>query len=270
LTWLPPFNTTVVKYMVVISRWSTKSLKWVETTSTYDRSTVRAVINGELNDKAFATVIAVTRTDQRRSVPVNSTWYNPAQPKFMLDVDTAAVLKGTAKWITDGIEVNVEVNDPSRPWDVIVIDPRSGDQLKKMTVYAGKTRHVIKVGQLDDMRNRMLLVAAGMGRNGVDMNIQPQYGLKVSVVPVGKDRAGITGEVTCATDVVNNCGQRDIIEGTEVQVLDAKSKKVLATAIVRSDRSFSAVWAQKSSKYDVVVVGGSEISMRYTSSFFVR
>jgi hypothetical protein len=166
--------------------------------------------------------------------------------------------------------VNVEVNDPSRPWVVIVIDPKSGEQVKKMNVSAGKTRHVIKVGQLDDLRNRPLLVAAGMGRNGVDMNMQPQYGLKVTVVPVGKNRAGIAGEVTCASEVVNNCGSRDLVEGTEIQVLEAKTKKILATAIVRSDRSFSAVWIQKSSKYDVVVVGSSEKSMRYNSSFFVR
>ena len=270
LTWLPPFNTTVENYLVVVSRWSPKNQKWMDTTSIYDKSTVRAVISGELNDDAFATVIAVTQTGERKSVPVNNTWYNPAQPTFMLDADTAAVLQGTAKWIKDGIEVNVEVNDPSRPWMVIIIDPKSGEQVKKMNVSAGKTRHVIKVGQLDDLRNRPLLVAAGMGRNGVDMNVQPQYGLKVSVLPVGKNRAGITGEVTCTSEVVNNCGSRDLVEGTEVQVLDAKSKKVLTTAIVRSDRSFSAVWIQKSSSYDVVVVGGTEKSMRYNSSFFVR
>jgi len=137
LTWIPPFNTTVEKYLVVVSRWSPKNQKWMDTTSVYDKSTVRAVISGELNDDAFATVIAVTQTGERNSVPVNSTWYNPAQPTFILDAETAAVLEGTTKWIKDGIEVNVEVNDPSRPWVVIVIDPKSGEQVKKMNVSAG-------------------------------------------------------------------------------------------------------------------------------------
>ena len=270
LTWLPPFNTQVEKYLVVISIWSSKEQKWLDSTTSYEGNTVRAVINGELNDDSYATVIAVTNSGDRKSLPVNNTWYNPAQPTYKLDPELAAVLKGSAIWTREGIEVQVEVNDASRPWNIIIIDPMSGEQIKKQNVSAGKTRHTIQIGQLDDMRNRPMLVAAGMGQNGVDININPQYGLKISVVPVGKTRAGVTGEVTCATNEVNNCDQRDLLEGTEIQVLDAKSKKILATAIVRSDRSFSALWKQISPKYDIIVVSGAEKSMRYSSSFFVR
>jgi len=270
LTWLPPFESTVERYQVVISRWSATAKQWTETTSSYDGATVRAVVTGELNDKSYATVVAYTASGERRGVPVNSTWYNPAEPTFALDDEEAAVTKGSTRWVAGGIEVSVEVNDKTRPWLVLVIDPVTGEPVKHMNVPAGKTTQVVNFGELNALRNRSLLVAAGMGRNGVDMLLLPQYGLSVSVVPVGKTRAGVTGTVTCATDTVFNCGDRDLVEGSEVTVLDAKSKKVLATAVVRSDRSFSAVWSQKSSSYDVVVVAGKERSMRYTSSFFVR
>jgi hypothetical protein len=270
LSWLPPFGTDVERYQVVVSRWSERKKQWVESTTSHGRGTVRAVIAGELHDNAYATVIAVTATGQRRSVPVNYTRYNPVSPRYELDETEAAVVSGSARWVNEGIEVSVEVNDRSRPWALLVIDPEIAEPVKELKVRPGRVRHLITIGKNDDLRNRRLLIAAGMGRNGVDLALLPQYGLKVSVVPAGKDRAGVTGTVTCAAGGIFDCGTRDLVEGTEVKVVDWKSKNVIATAVVRSDRSFSAVWAQKDSSYDVVVQAGRERSMRYTSSFFIR
>jgi hypothetical protein len=270
LSWEPPFNAVVKDYRILLYSRSVGDGTWSVSESTVDGSSVRTVLEAELNDDSYVVVVADVDGGERRSLPVNYTRYNPVDPVHALDVEEAAVTGASVRWVPEGLEVSVETNDPTRNWKVFVIDPVTNEPVKNVEVRAGLTRTLIKLGSRDKLRNTALLVAAGMGRNGVDTFVLPQFGLSATVLSVGAARAGVFGKVNCVTDQVFGCGSRALPEGTKVEVIDARSGKLLTSAVIRSDGTYSAVWKHTSNFYDVVVQAAGERSMRHTNRFLVR
>lgn len=270
LAWTPPFGTAVTGYRLEVTGWSPVTRRWVTSTSETDRNAVRAVLESELGSDRYVTVVALTDGGERRGAPVNNTWYNPARPRYDLDDSEAAVTDARVRWIPSGIEVIVTVNDPTRPWVLLVIDPKNGETVKRMETGAGTLRRVVPLSDRDGLRNQPLFIAAGMGRNGVDRLLLPQYGLKVSVLSAGKKHAGVYGTASCVSDDTIDCSSMDLREGTVLEVVDGQSRKVLARTVLRADYTFSAVWPHRPNTFDIVVRASGQQSMRLKGSFFVR
>lgn len=270
ISWAPPYGVSVDGYRVETFKWQKSQAAWKQTLSQHAGRDVRAVVDVELGDNTYVAVVAVTGSGERMSAPVNYSRYNPSAPRHELDDEVAAVTDARVRWVPSGVEVTVAINDTTRGWSVLLIDPLTGEPVKRLEVPAGTLKRVITVGERDSLRTKSLLVAAGTGRNGVDRLLLPQYGLSASVVSAGTAHAGVFGTVACVTDAVFECGPKDLAPGTVVEVVDQKRKKVVARAVIRSDRTFSVVWKHQPNTYDLVLRAADEQSMRLSGRFIVR
>jgi hypothetical protein len=268
VAWEPPVGVVVDSYTVNAYRYTRTG--WVASTYPFDAKTVRAVIPFDLYSEAYITVTAFTAVGNRTSAPTNTSGYDPADPIHERDSEDAAVTSATSRWTKDGIVVDVVVNDTTRAWDLVIIDLSNGEILKRQKV-SGVTSRTVAIALTGNLRTIPLLVGAGIGRNGIDTYLLPYYGLTASVVAAGKSHAGVFGYATCVSDGPVDCGERLFAEGTVVKILDAKTRKQLATARIRSDRSYSAVWKHQSKRFDVIVEAkNGERSPREQGSFFYR
>lgn len=269
ISWEPPFGSTVKSYDVVAHRFIDG--RWVPETFSFGASDVRGIIPVDVHLDTYVTVVAHTPAGSRMSAPISSSDYDPAEPLHARDAEDAAITSVTSSWVAGGIRVDVVTNDTTRPWDIVVIDLASGEVVKKVTVPGTSSTRVITYGEYDKARTTSLLVGAGVGRNGIDTYLLPQYGVAGNVVAAGKTRAGISGSVTCLDDERIHCGERSISVGTVLTVRDAKTRKVLTTARVRSDHGFFAVWNHPASKFDLIIEApNGERSMQLEGSFWYR
>ena len=237
LTWNPPVGTKVDFYNITTYKYSNN--KWLSNNFKVNSNLVRYNLDFDIYSNAYITVSASVNGVLRTSAPYNNASYNPAPPVHQVSDELAAVSSSEVSWNSEGISVSVVTNDPTRGWDLLIINPATGDILKHYSVTDGDKRTVL-LDLNSSLRSMPLLIATGIGRNGVDNILQPYYGLKVTSSAAGEVSASVSGQVTCISFENVKCKDYTPYIGTLITILDDKNITV-ATARLRDDGTFSTI-----------------------------
>lgn len=251
LTWEPTLEKP--EYYLISSYKYTKT-GWGKIEQRVGANEVRAVVqNFDIYSNAFTQVTAVFKGYKISSIPsFDARTSVGEEPKHDLPASEAAVISSTVKWSSEGIEVSVNRNDKSYSWDLLLIDPYTGDILKKYSTSASDNR-LISINKENSLRSKVLLVATGIGKNGVDYILMPDYLLSVKANAAGKEYAAFSGNRVCVEIESIKCDLTSVGEGESVIIYDGVSGRELGRTKIASDGSYAILIAYTSKDYNVIV-----------------
>lgn len=254
-----------------INSYSYKDGRWAKTVTKVSNTEIRTTIeNFDIYSNAFVEVEAIRGKTSIKSMPSYDSYLSKPTDQHTVAPDLAEVSASAVFWDNNGINVKVVTNDSSYAWDLLIIDPYTGDILKKYSV-SGSNERTILFEEGSAYRSRVLLVATGIGSRGVDYILMPPHLLSVKVNAAGKEYAAFGGSRTC-TNIDNVvCNYKGIIEGDKILIKDANTNQILGSALMRSDGTFSTLIKYPANEFTVLVVSESgESSQIKDSSFFLR
>jgi hypothetical protein len=251
VSWEPPTGAKVNDYEIVVTSW--EEGRWFDQTYTAEGSAVRILLPEGLPTESFVRVIAVTETGNRSGFPSAAVTYANYEPT--VDPD-AAVVELTSTWVAEGLRVDIVTNQAGEGalWNVAVLDGWTRQPVKSERQLRGTSR-VLYFGKDSEYREMPVYLFVWIGTNNTSKLVWPEFSLDAEGYAAGKNHAAVSGSASfaCVED------RRSACEGTELTIIDSKTKKVLATAIVLSDQTFSAVFPWKPINLQVQVIGADGV-----------
>ena len=248
IAWEPPTNAQVSSYIIVVTMWDGQ--RWKDIRYPVAGDVVRTVLNIDVRGDSFVSVNALIDGSERFGFPdawVKTNVFIPPAP-----VD-AKITKISGVWVSGGLSVTVERNDIASDvfWNVAVLDPTTQQPLA-IRRDISSSEYTLYFSADDSWRETPIVLYGWIGGNEIKTLIWPQYALDAEGYAAGKNHAAVSGRADFA------CLKENVLlacEGAVLKIIDTKTKKVLATAVILEDLTFSAVFSWKAFNLRVQVVG---------------
>ena len=175
--------------------------------------------------------------------------------------DNGKVTAVTAKWTTEGLSVSFETEGNAGSVG-LTVNIGSGEFFFTRTVQSSASKQIFQLTVDSPARAMNVVVGIASGQSSLYAALAPQYLIKVSALTAGKNYVSFVGSTkeSCNSQMRTGCA------GTELQLRDAKTDKVVARAWVLGNLRYGFDILRTKAPDAVYVSTGKTRSMTVTTS----